>query len=168
MKRMQWKAIPVVAGMACMLLSACDDDAKPDQAKLDYLIFGDFYGECGGNGCVDLYKIESEKVYEDTKDTYPGDNPVYSGQYTLRSDISFDQVKSLLDKFPEQLLDETETTLGMPDAGDWGGYYVEIVRNNSRRYWLIDKHRFEGDDYLIDFKTEMQAKLDQFEQNSNQ
>jgi hypothetical protein len=167
MKKMQWKAIPVWAGMACMLLSACDDDAKPDAQMPDYVIFGDYYGECGGNSCVDLYKIEGEKVYEDSKDSYPG-STVYSGQFTLRGDISFDQAKSVIDKFPEKLFDETEIILGMPDAADWGGYYVEISRNNARRFWLIDKHSFDGSDYLNDFKAEMEAKLTFFEKNSNQ
>ena len=30
-----------------------------------------------------------------------------------------------MDEFPSALLDETEVVIGMPDAGDWGGLYIE-------------------------------------------
>lgn len=72
----------------------------------------------------------------------------------------------MIDKFPEQLLNETEITLGSPDFVDGGGFYVEIVRNNTRRYWLIDKIRIPADTYLMEFKAEMQAKLDLMEKDS--
>lgn len=169
MKKMQLRAVAMLAGLACIMLSAChDNDTSPDEQMPDSMVFGDYYGECAGNGCIDLYKIEGGAVYEDTKDAYPSQT-VYSGQFARRADVSAEQVKSLLENFPEQLYDESEITLGMPDAGDWGGYYIEVIRNNTRRFWLIDKQVFEGDRaYLNTFTAQVQAKLNLLEEDSTQ
>ena len=61
--------VPVLA--FALLLGACnssDDDANPQD--LDYLIFGHFYGECFGENCIEIFKLEADALYEDDNDVY--------------------------------------------------------------------------------------------------
>jgi hypothetical protein len=168
MKKLKWMTIPVWVGVSCLLFSACDDDDKKiDEPMPDRFVFGDYYGMCSGDNCIDLYRIEGERVWEDSKNEYP-EAKLYSGNYTPRTDINYNDVKSLLEKIPEELFDETETILGEPDAADGGGYYVEIARDNNVRVWLIDKNKIAGREYLDEFKEEMNTKLTLLEANSNQ
>jgi hypothetical protein len=168
MNILQLRTTSVLMGLACALATACDDDnGKANHPS--YLIFVEYYGECGGNGCVDIYKLEAGAVYEDNKNNYPSmDNP-YDGEYLQRTNINIDEIKDLLNEIPGELYDEHDKVLGQPDAGDWGGYYVEVQANGERRHWLIDKQQFTGNRaYLNAFTSAIQAKLDLLEQTSNQ
>lgn len=137
-------------------LSCSEEKVK---VNLDYLIFGDFYGECVGEGCIDIYKIENENLYEDTRDLYPSWENPYDGNFVQLPADKYNEVNTLLQKFPEKLLHEKDTVLGMPDAGDWGGYYIEIQHNNQRRFWLIDKMGSGAPAYLGPFLEDLEAKL---------
>jgi hypothetical protein len=143
--------------LVVFLFLSCNEERE--KVNIDYLIFGDFYGECGGEGCIDIYKIENENLYEDTKDLYPSWETPYDGNYVKLSTSKYNEVNSLLQKFPEKLLHETDTVLGMPDAGDWGGYYIEIHHNNQRRFWLIDKMGAGAPAYLRPFLEDLEVKL---------
>ena len=52
-----------------VLILACFSSCKQEDLRLydgDYLIFGHFYGMCGGEGCVEKFKLESNRLLEDT------------------------------------------------------------------------------------------------------
>ena len=48
------------------------------------------------------------------------------------------QIPDLASLLPGQLY-QTDSTIGMPDAGDWDGIYVQVRQQGVTRWWLIDK-----------------------------
>jgi len=121
-----------------MLLSACNKDEDLPIPEVDYLIFGHFFGECQGEECVEIFKLEEGKLYEDSNDTYPGSSDFYMASYSELPDGIFDQVTGLEDLFPAGLLNEEGVVIGQPDAGDWGGLYIEYKSGETQKFWLLD------------------------------
>ncbi len=102
--------------------------------------FGHFYGKCGGEECIEIFRIENGKLLEDTNDRYPGSDDFYKGQFsTILPQEKYDLVKDLESFFPQELLNESETVIGQPDAGDWGGIYIEVTNGTLHRFWLLDQ-----------------------------
>ncbi len=126
--------------------------SKEPQGNGDYIIFGHFYGECFGEACIEVFKLDSEKLTEDINDFYPNSN-FYDGAFeTPLSQEKFEIAEILWETFPDNLLNESETTLGQPDAGDWGGLYVEYKKGDVRDFWLIDQTAENIPSYLIPFQ----------------
>lgn len=133
--------------LVCILFSIIFSSCEKESVgcgfgAFDSISFGHFYGECAGEGCVEIFKIDyiNQKLYEDVNDEYPDGNDYYNGLYTnTHVDEKFQLVKDLKDLFPHALLTETETVLGQPDAGDWGGIYVEYNSGSVHRFWLLDQ-----------------------------
>lgn len=147
---------------ACtLLLAACNknDDEAPE-VEVDYLIFGDFYGECVGDACVDIFKLEDGKLFEDSNDNYPGQDDFYNADFSELSTDLFDQVDGLEDVFPLQLLDESNTVIGMPDAGDWGGLYIEYKSGDTHRFWLLDLMKSNVSEDYHDFIDAVSEKIE--------
>ena len=107
-------------------------------SKSDYIIFGHFYGECSGEECIEIFRLEKEKLFEDNKDKYPNGKDFYDGNYVQLSQQKFNEVKDLINYFPADLLNEPNTVIGQPDGGDWGGLYIEYNFNGVRKFWLLD------------------------------
>jgi len=105
----------------------------------DYLIFGHFYGECFGEECIEIFRLEQNQLLEDTKDVYPNSTSFYNGNYILLPQQKFDYAKDLINFFPSDLLTEPNTVIGQPDAGDWGGLYIEYNIDGTRKFWLLDQ-----------------------------
>jgi len=127
----------------CLLtISICS--CKKDNVILstsDYIVFGHFYGECGGEQCIEIFRLEQNKLLEDTRDIYPNSTSFYNGNYNLLTQQKFNDAKDLLLFFPNDLLIETNTVIGEPDAGDWGGLYIEYNYNGTRKFWLLDQKK---------------------------
>ncbi|MDQ3016161.1 MAG: hypothetical protein M3R25_05505 [Bacteroidota bacterium] len=126
--------------MSAVGLSCEKEDSYCNAGQFYFMAFGHFYGKCGGEGCVEIYKIENEKLYEETRDQYPGDEFYKFEEFVQLSNEKYDQVKDLPSDFPNELWDESETILGIPDGGDWGGVYVEISSSRGHRYFLLDQN----------------------------
>ena len=107
--------------------------------NFEYLAFGHFYGECGGEECVEMFVLEYQKVREETTDVYPTDKFYHFKEYEVLPDSTYSLVNDLIDHFPDELWDESGTVIGNPDGGDWGGIYVEIKNWEGHRYWLLDQ-----------------------------
>ena len=106
----------------------------------EYIVFGHFYGECGGEGCVEIFKIDGSDLFEDISDIYPGSSDFYNGNFATKwSAEKFELVKDLKTFFPESLMDEPDVVQGQPDGGDWGGIYFEMQRGTTHRFWLLDQ-----------------------------
>lgn len=126
--------------LSVFFMVSCDE--KADGIKLSdsgYLVFGHFYGMCQGERCIEIFRLEEDKLLEDTKDEYPSRNDFYVGNFVELSRQKFDKTKDLTNYFPTSLLTETDTVIGMPDAGDWGGLYVEYNFNGVRKFWVLDQ-----------------------------
>lgn len=145
---------------------SCDKTDPPVDLvfNTDYIVFGHFFGECGGEQCVEIFQLNDEFLKEDTKDMYPSYTEFNELQFSIDLTSKRSEVVSLLDNFPMQLLDESETVFGSPDAGDWGGIYLEYRTANVHKFWLIDYVDNELSDYLIDYKNEIIEAIDKINQ----
>lgn len=129
----------VLAMLALGFFSSCEKDDADISGKGDYLIFGTFYGECWGEGCVDIFKLENDRLLEDKRDMYPGSDFYPFDDFEVLSQEKFDLVKDLIDFLPPSLLSEKSGVIGQPDAGDWGGAFVEYKSGGVHKYWLLDQ-----------------------------
>lgn len=118
------------------LFSNCSKETNPEAS---FLVFGHFYGECMGEQCVEIFKIHDDKIFEDSNDQYPNQNAFYNGNFKEIDQSKFEQIKGLMDDFPMSLFEEVESVIGQPDAGDWGGLYIEYKDENQHDFWLLDQ-----------------------------
>ncbi|GAB3946737.1 hypothetical protein GCM10028805_17740 [Spirosoma harenae] len=129
----------VLTSLLIIGLSACKNDLPVELANSDYLVFGHFYGECAGEGCIEIFKLEPNRLLEDKRDRYPTATDFYAGDFVALPQSQFDSVRDLVDSFPVALQKENNRVIGQPDAGDWGGLYIELQHKGSRQFWLIDQ-----------------------------
>jgi hypothetical protein len=150
------KFIPLVF----ILLSCVDHNMNnpTDEVSSSYIVFGHFYGFCEGEKCVEIFKLTSENLYEDTHDIYP-QLKAYSGDFQLLDPSLFEKVKSLHRKIPAELLNTESRSFGIPDAGDWGGLYFETIVDGEKRFWLIDKMTSNLPEYLVPFVGEIETAI---------
>jgi len=151
--------LPGFISIILLFSNSCSDD-KDFKKTSEYLVFGHFYGECIGEGCVTMYKLEDDKLFQDTKKEYPRYDVFYEGSYIEMDQADYDKVKDLFDYFPEQLLYEHDTTFGCPDCADQGGLYIEYKTNNIHKYWTIDQHKGYVPVFLHDFIEKVNEKID--------
>ncbi len=133
----------------------CAGCRKEKISKKDVVVFGTFYGECAGEQCIEIFKLENEKLYEDSIDKYPNSSAAYNGNFNGLSNSKYNLVKDIVSKIPDSLYLETEHVIGQPDAGDWGGIYFEINKNDKQYYWLIDTQTRNLPKYLHSFSEEI-------------
>ncbi len=150
--------LTVLAGF--ILATSCNKDDGIKLSDGDYLIFGHFYGECFGEECVEIFRLEANKLLKDNNDRYPGYSDFYQGNYHEISNEKFEEVKDLVDFFPEALLNEDNKVIGQPDAGDWGGLYIEYNYDGVRKFWLIDQMKSNVPGYLHGFIDKVNEKID--------
>ena len=124
--------------VALILLTSCKKEGV-HLASGEYMVFGHFYGECFGEQCIEIYRLEKDQLLEDTKDQYPSSDNFYTGAYVKLPSQKYNAVKDLPSFFPSDLLLESKRVIGQPDAGDWGGFYIEYNYNGVRQFWLLDK-----------------------------
>ena len=137
--------------------TSCKKADKEESFTGDYLVFGHFYGECMGEGCVETYKLTDTKLYEDTNDNYSGAEPF--SFIELPAD-KFDLVVDLPDDFPTELLEEEDGVFGCPDCADQGGLLIRYAKNGAVRTWRIDQNKNEGPAYLHAFMDRINEKID--------
>ncbi|MBJ2176493.1 hypothetical protein JBL43_19745 [Aureibaculum sp. A20] len=137
------------------LISCNNDDDNIEINEQNFLIFGHFYGECFGEGCVETFKLTDKKLYEDTLDDYSGQNLEF---IALEND-KFEDVKNLGDFFPNQLLNESETVFGCPDCADGGGLFIQYSENGNVKSWRIDQDKNNVPTYLHNFIDKVNEKI---------
>lgn len=132
--------------------------SKDDVATLDkgnFLVFGHFYGQCFGEGCVETFKLTSNKLYEDTIDDYSGSE----FNFIELDNDAFEQVKDLTDYFPNRLLDANESVFGCPDCADGGGLFIQYSNNGQIKSWRIDQLKSNVPTYLHNFINKVNEKI---------
>ncbi len=144
--------------LLCLLLTsgACsnEDDGLLLSEK-NFLIFGHFYGECIGEGCVETFKLTNTTLYEDTLDDYAGRDR----NFVALDTSLFLLVKDLADQFPNQLLTLSEEFIGCPDCADGGGIFVQYVRDDQIRTWRIDQDKSNIPTFLHAFVDQINEKI---------
>lgn len=144
-----------------LIFSCSSDDSPISLDEIDYLIFGHFYGECFGEGCIETFKLTSEKLFEDTLDNYNGE-PL---NFEELDNDKFEQVKDLANSFPKSLLSESENFIGCPDCSDGGGIFIVYSKNGIKKSWRIDQFKTNIPDYLHDFIDNVNEKISLINEN---
>lgn len=150
---------------ALCLFTSCEKEDPIDPCdcyETAEFTFGHFYGECGGEGCVEIFRVDldQQKLYEDVNDHYPRTDTLYDGSFQIElSDDKYQQVKDLLQYVPAGLYQEDETVLGQPDAGDWGGIYFEMDLHDGRKFWLLDQMDNNMPQEYNDFADKINEKI---------
>lgn len=144
--------ILLLSALTSITAPGCSDEfenlTEPDQ----YVIFGDFYGECIGRGCIDIFKLEDERVFADTLDRYPSASTLpHTVSFVPVTGVDADEVRNLIGRLPAALFDESDIVIGQPDAGDWGGFYLETNVAGKTRFWIIDKMEDNLPSYLREY-----------------
>jgi hypothetical protein len=138
-----------------ILISCNSDDDNTENNEKNVLIFGHFYGECIGESCVETFKLTDKKLFEDNIDDYSGQNLEF---VELEND-KFEQVKNLVDFFPNQLLNESEIVFGCPDCADGGGLFIQYSDNGNVKSWRIDQSKDNVPGYLHSFMDKVNEKI---------
>ena len=143
-------------------ISSCKRSGNPVKPEnTEYIVFGDFYGECAGGNCVHIFKIENDTLYSDTLRQYPARNDYYRAKWVKMPDAKQKLIDSLIFNFPSKLLTDTNNVFGMPDAYDQGGIYLEMEKMNEDyiNFWIIDNDTKNIPDYLREFTKQIQKNI---------
>jgi len=154
-------SLPVLLLSILFTFSACEENDSPKLSSEDYLIFGKFAGFCLGDNCVRIFKLDKNQLGEDTLDKYPDRQNFYIGDYTKLDKAKYDKAVGLLDKFPTDLLNETDTVFGCPDCADQGGYYLELNLNTTHKFWIIDTSKGSVPEYLHEYMDELSGIIEE-------
>ena len=148
--------VEITVFLLCLgLFSSCSKE-KLDLGEVDYLIFGHYYGMCQGEGCVETFKITRDQLFEDTNDPYAGGGDFDFQPLEIEK---FEQVKDLVEFFPEKLWNSEEKTFGCPDCADGGGLYIELSGNGRVKSWRIDQSKRNVPEYLHNFMEKVNEKI---------
>jgi hypothetical protein len=134
--------------------SCTSDEGKPTNEN-DYLIFGHFYGFCGGEQCIEVFKLTDTNLYEDSEDNYALD----TFNFEEKEIEKFNLAKDLVFFLPAKLLTEKDDVLGCPDCSDGGGVYIEYSKNGIKNSWRIDQFKQNIPEYLHDFIDKVNEKI---------
>ena len=149
MKKLFFNLLIAVFFLGC----SSNNDIKSNDDN--YLIFGHFYGLCFGEGCIEVFKLTKDKLYEDTNDNYS----MSSFNFEALNNDKFESVKGLTNSFPIKLLSEKEAVFGCPDCADGGGLYLEYSKNGITKSWRIDQVKQNVPQYLHDFMDAVNDKI---------
>ncbi len=141
--------------IGCLLSCSIDDDNEINIKEQNFLVFGHFYGECFGEGCIETFKLTNKLLFEDIIDDYNGQNTEF---VELDNDL-FEQVKNITDFFPNQLLNQNETVFGCPDCADGGGLFIQYSENGNIKSWRIDQVKRNVPEYLHTFIDKVNKKI---------
>jgi hypothetical protein len=140
----------LLLGLLCV---SCDKDEVCEES--DYIEFGQYFGFCAGEKCIEIFRLDDSNLYEDTSDIYPSLTQNDDRKFVLLSFQKFDLAKELKKNFPTQLLSETKVKFGIPDAYDQGGRYLRYKSGEVDRIWLFDNNLGEVPEYLHDYLDEV-------------
>ncbi len=138
----------IVVFLLTVSLSGCRDDG-PVSPGDEYIVFGSYYGECFGEACVEIFKLEDGVLYEDSLDRYPSMNIMpYEGKFYRTKGDHIADIRALLDSIPQAVLESPSALIGEPDAHDQGGLLLQVRVNGQLKYWLIDPDTLEAPVYM--------------------
>lgn len=143
-----------------LVFSSCKKEDEPNNGVPDYLIFGHFYGECVGEGCIEIFCLEPTRLLEDANDNYPNSANYYAADFYELSTAQYNEVNDLMDFFPDTLLSISDVVIGQPDYADGGGLYIEYNVGSTRDFWLIDQDKNNIPTALHEFVDKVNEKIE--------
>jgi hypothetical protein len=130
---------------ACCALAgvSCSKEDDPDIVVEypEYIVFGRFTQAswCSGETCVELYKVQTDGVYEDIEDEFPNGNNLGATDYVMKlTTTDFNQIMDVLEKRNyEDLFTVSSPTIGTMADGNFH-YYFEYKSKTKHQAWVID------------------------------
>ncbi len=120
--------------------------------KLDYIVFGRYCGECGGE-CATMYKLDihNNNLFVDHTDSYwdyKRGTPMKFGT-AINNKSKMLLARQFLESIPKSILDSKKTAqrFGSPDGEDGCGIFLEIKSDTIIKKFYIDNQteRLTGD-----------------------
>ena len=142
-----------------LLVAGCSKDYGNSE-KQDYFVFGNFYGMCQGEQCVEIFKITNDQLFEDEKDEYPSRTEFYKGKFNPLSEAEYENVKDLESFLPQEIFNETENNFGCADCADQGGMYIEYKKGDVHKFWIIDNAKSAIPAYMHAFVDKVRASTE--------
>ena len=142
---------------------ACEEEQLANSLEhTDYLIFGNFAGECSDD-CIQNYLLDMKEraLYRISNKKYPYGsqlNLLQSDRYKL-ADEDFQLAKHLFEKLPEEIMEQANPTIGCPDCRDQGGLYLSFSSAGEVYEFYIDTDKDAIPDFLHDYTDELKAVL---------
>lgn len=149
-----------IIGICILAFISCKKANPVEPKETQYLIFGEFYGECLGNKCKTYFKVNNFALYTDTLHQYPSQDKPLDFAFIRMDDTKYKQVNDILNELPPQLLNEITHVFGNPDSHDQGGVYIETMVNGEKKFWILDNDDKELPEYLKPFKQKIVNKFD--------
>ncbi len=116
-----------------VLVMACDKSEGPTVNSS--LAFGEAYGFCVGD-CAHFFQLNNNVLYQDNIERFSGDEPTFDS--TPLEKEKLDLAKSLVEDFPEFLLNNKNMVFGCPDCADQGGIHLFLNTQTEKLFWHID------------------------------
>lgn len=144
-------------------ITLCFAGCKADYTELqseESIVIGSFFGECGGEQCVEFFRVSNGVVLEDVNDFYPyWENP-YEGNFVTEVSCCYEDVAELKGLIPELMLNNPSTVYGCPDCADQGGFYFEITTSEYSAHWVFDNAVISESEEVHIFKEEVVQRLE--------
>lgn len=155
-KNLIFSCLIAVLVCSCSKKEHGDNRLKPTHFDL---VFGDYYGMCGGD-CFDVYGLNRSSLHEDhVVERYMGN---YVFKPLMRRDREdFDSVRQLMLEIPDELYLTKIRTYGSPDSHDQGGIYigVDIGGHNARVIILDNDDTPDQSAEIIEFKNKIREAI---------
>jgi hypothetical protein len=108
-------------------------------------------------------KIVSKNSFEDINDVYPGTITQTVPNYVQLPNQKFLVTQDLMTFFPPELLNDSNAIIGMPDASDGGGLYIEYNFNGIHKKWQIDQFQQNVPQRYHTFMDKVNEKINQLQ-----
>ena len=125
------KLVSIVA--ISTLVISCDKSEGPNVDGS--LVFGEAYGFCVGD-CAHFFQLNDNVLYQDNIERFSGDEPTFDTSPLEQEKL--DLAKSLLEDFPQFLLNNKNMVFGCPDCADQGGIHLFLNTETEKLFWHID------------------------------
>lgn len=153
-------SISMLALIACVFVSCDKTEDPPVNNPDDFFVFGRFYGECLGEECIEIFKLQDGKLFEDRNDQYVSNESFYVADFQALDDSKYEAVKDLWSFIPGAIYEEDQVRFGCPDCADQGGLYLEIRTGAFHEYWILDQNKNEVPQYLHSLMDAVNLRID--------
>ena len=131
-------------------LGCSSDESSFDEPTI---IFGHFFGECGGERCLETYMLQGDSLFEDLNDSFDR-----SFNFSPLSAELFNQVSDLRTFIPDELNELDGQTFGCPDCADQGGIFLQLVDQDDKVF-TIDQDTNGLPEYLQIFAGQVNDRI---------
>jgi len=133
------------------------------------LIFGRYYGRCLAESCIEIFWTDGNNLLEDTVDAYPSSTSFYNGKFTRFMGSEEINTEKILSNIPSSLFltKSSFNVVGTPDAGDWGGIYLQYKNGDLQKQWLVDINTRNIPKELRNYILDINKTVDKIQEINN-